>query len=204
MKKLLTLIALVSCITFGTQAQNTVRVGSGGGGLAYEKGDKIIQVGLGLGRAIGGGGYGWAYGGGAGLSLNAALELGIHEYFSVGPYVAAGRYNLGTIAGLGRSDYRLTAIAAGVRGSFHYVPLLNEVAGTNIDEEKLDLYVAVLLGLEFYSTNFDNDLIRYNSTVFDGGAVLGGRYKFNPRMSVFTELGYAGLSVWTLGISFHL
>ena len=203
MKKLFTLAVLSCCMALGVQAQNTVRIGDSGG-LAYDKGDKILQVGLGLGRAVGGGGYGWAYGGGAGLSLNAAFEVGIHEYFSVGPYAAVGRYNLGRIAGLGRSNYSLTALAAGVRGSFHYVSLLNEVLDTNIDEEKLDLYLGVLLGLEFYSTNFDNDIIDYNSTVFDGGAVLGGRYKFNPRVAGFTELGYAGLSVWTIGISFHL
>ena len=206
MKKLFTLSALVFSVAFCAQAQNTVRVGSGGGGLAYEKGDKIVQVGLGLGRAIGGRGYGWGYSGG-GLALNAAFEIGIHEYFSVGPYLAVGRYSLGLSGfGLGRrNDYRLTAIAAGARGSFHYVSLLNEIADTNIDEEKLDLYISVLLGMEFYSTNFDEAYINnYNSTVFDGGALVGGRYKFNPRIAAFTELGYAGLSVWTLGVSFHL
>ena len=201
MKKLFVFALFALGITFGTQAQNTVRVG--GGGMAYQQGDKIVQVGLGLGRAVGG--YNWTYGGGAGLSVNAAVELGVHEYFSVGPYLAFGRYGLGGFAG---NRYHITALAAGVRGSFHYVSLLNEIADTNIDEEKLDLYVSVLLGVEFYSYDFDNDPIfdnvNYNSTGFDGGAVVGGRYKFNPRLAVFTELGYAGLSVWTLGVSFHL
>ena len=203
MKKLLTLTVLAFSVAFGTQAQNTVRVG-GGGGLAYEEGDKIFQVGLGLGRAIGG--YNWAYGGGLGASLNAAFEVGIHEYFSVGAYGAFGRYSYGfRRLGVGNDeDYTLTAVAAGVRGSFHYLTLLNEAFDTNIDEEKLDLYVSVLLGLEFFSSNISDDFVNYSSTVFDGGAVLGGRYKFSPRMAVFTELGYAGLSVWTLGVSFHL
>lgn len=201
MKKLIALTSLAVAIAFGVQAQNTVRIG-GGGGLAYEEGDKIVQVGLGLGRAIGG--YNWAYGGGLGISLNGAFEYGIHEYFSVGPYVAFGRYSYGyRIPGLVERDRTLTAIAVGARGSFHYTPLLNEVLDANIDEEKLDLYVSLLLGLEFFSTNVDNDPVGYSPTVFDGGAVLGGRYKFNPRVAVFTELGYAGLSVWTIGASFH-
>ena len=200
MKKLLTLTGLALCVTFGVQAQNTVRLG--GGGLAYEKGDKIIQVGLGLGRAIGG--YNLAYRG-LGGSLNAAFEVGIHEYFSVGAYGAVGRYsyNIGRIVIGDNREYTLTAVAVGARGSFHYLSLLNEAFDANIDEEKIDLYVSLLLGLEFFS-DVSGDIPGYNATVFDGGAVLGGRYKFSPRLAVFSELGYASLSVWTLGISFHL
>ncbi|WKN44408.1 hypothetical protein [Tunicatimonas pelagia] len=197
MKKLCTIIGLLAMFSFSAQAQSTVRVDGGGGGLAYDKGDKIIQLGLGLGRAVGGG---WAYGGGLGISFNGAFEYGLHEYFSVGPYAAFGRYSYG----FAFEDYSLTAVAVGARGSFHYTSLLNEIADTNIDEEKLDLYVSVLLGLEFFSTNIDNDLLNYNTTRFDGGALFGGRYKLNPRVAVFSELGYAGLSVWTIGVSFHL
>ncbi len=200
--KILTLTLLSLLFTVGAQAQNTVRVG-GGGDLAYEEGDKIIQLGVGFGRAVGG--YNWAYGGGLGLSASAAFEYGIHEYFSVGPYAAFGRYTYGVNRfGLNDRDYRLTAVAVGARGSFHYIPLLNELLDANVDDEKLDLYVSILLGLEFFSTNFDDDLIDYSTTVFDGGAVVGGRYMLNPRLAVFTELGYAGLSVWTFGVSFHL
>lgn len=197
-----TLLALFIALG-AAQAQNTVRVGGGGGGLAYEEGDKIVQIGLGLGRAVGG--YGFAYGG-LGISVNGAFEYGIHEYFSVGPYAAFGRYSYSYgvgIPGLAERDYNLTAVAIGARGSFHYTSLLNEALDANIDEEKIDLYVSLLLGLEFFDTNIDNEFLDYNTLVLDGGAVLGGRYKFNPRVAVFTELGYAGLSVWTIGASFY-
>lgn len=198
MKKLFILALLIGSAAVGAQAQNTVRVGESGGGLAYDKGDKIFQIGLGLGRAVGG--YNWGYGG-LGASLNAAFEVGIHEYISVGPYAAIGRYNVGYIL----RDYSMTVFAGGVRGSFHYASLLNDALDMSIDEEKLDLYVSLLLGVEFFSYNFDTELPRGASrSYFDGGAVLGGRYKFNPRVAVFTELGYAGLSVWTVGASFHL
>ena len=202
MRKLLTLTLLAFSITFCTYAQNTVRVG-GGGDLAFNQGDKIVQVGLGLGRAVGRYGYGWGYSG-LGASLNGAFEIGVHEYFSVGPYVAFGRYNYGySVAGFGRENYNLTAIAAGARGTFHYTPLFNEIFETSIDEEKIDLYISVLLGLEFISSNLTIEGSNVSEVGFDGGAVFGGRYKFNPRIAVFTELGYSGLSVWTIGASFH-
>ena len=204
MKKLLTLTFVVFSFTFCTYAQNTVRIGGSGGDLAFNQGDKIVQVGLGLGRAVGRyGGYSWAYSG-LGASLNGAFELGIHEYFSVGPYVAFGRYSYGYGAlGLPDENYSLTAVAAGARGTFHYTPLFNEILDTSIDEEKIDLYFSLLLGIEFISTNFTVEGSNYSSTGLDLGGVLGGRYKFNPKVAVFTELGYAGLSVWTIGASFH-
>ena len=201
MKKLLTLALLVLCVVFCTQAQNTVRVGGGGGGLAYEQGDKIFQVGLGLGRTVRSYNYGWAGGYyGVGAALNAAAEFGIHEYFSVGVYGGFGRYGFRVI-----ENYSINAIALGVRGSFHYVALANEALDLGMNEEKLDLYVSVLLGGEIISTTYANEFNRFNDGFFiDFGTVLGGRYLLNDRLAVFTELGYGSLSAWTIGVSFHL
>lgn len=200
MRKLLTLAALLTSVIFCAQAQNTVRVG-GGSGLAYEEGDKIIQIGLGLGRTVRSYNYVWAGGYyGLGASLNAAAELGIHEYFSVGLYAGVGRYGYRVI-----ENYSITAIALGARGSFHYAALANEALDIGLNDEKLDLYISLLLGGEIISTNYDNEFNRFNDGFFvDFGTVLGGRYMLNESLAVFTELGYGSLSAWTIGVSFHL
>lgn len=199
MKKLLTLTLVALGVTFGAHAQNTVRVG-GGGDLAYEKGTNVLNIGLGLGRAVRSYNYAWWGYSGLGASLNASYDIGIHDYFSVGPYVGVGRY------GISRG-WNMTAIAFGARGSFHYVALANEALDLGLNEDKLDLYVTLVIGGEIISTNIDNEV--FNSA-FDGGfgvdygTLLGGRYLFNERFGVFSELGYGALSVWTIGLTVNM
>ena len=201
MKKLFILALLIGSVAVSAQAQNTVRVGdSGFGGLAYDKGTNILNVGLGLGRATRSYNYYWWGYSGLGASLNASLDLGIHEYFSVGPYVGVGRY------GISRG-WNMTAIAFGVRGSFHYVALANEALDLGMNEDKLDLYVTLILGGEIISTNIDNEVFLddFNDGFgVDFGTLLGGRYLLNDRFGVFTELGYGALSVWTIGFTVNM
>ena len=202
MKKLCTLTLLIGSLTFSAQAQNTVRVGESGGGLAYDKGTNFLNVGLGLGRTISRYDYSYAwYGyGGLGASLNASFEVGFHEYFSAGAYGGIGRYGIG-------NGWSSTAIAAGVRGSFHYVALANEALDLGMNEDKLDLYVTVALGAEIITYNIDDRDFRGffdNRTSVDFGTILGGRYMLNERFGVFTELGYGALSVWTIGLTVNM
>ena len=200
MKKLLTLTLLVLAVTFGAYAQNTVRVGdSGSGGLAYNEGDKIFQAGIGFGYY----GYGFGYGSrSASLpALTASLELGLHEYFSVGPYLGYVDYNY---RGFG-FNWGYSVLAVGARGSFHYVPLLNEYLDLSLDEEKLDFYISLFLGLDFRSydgadrTGFGNNA----GTGFNLGSVAGFRYKFNNRFGVYFEGGRGAISYATFGVSLH-
>ena len=197
MKKLLTLTLIVLSFTC-TYAQNTVRVG--GGDLAYDRGTNILNVGLGLGRAVRSYNYAWWGYSGLGASLNASYEVGFHEYFSAGVYGGIGRYSI--VRG-----WNMTAIGFGVRGSFHYVALANEALDMGMNEDKLDLYVTLVVGGELISTNIDDEV--FNSA-FDGGfgvdfgTILGGRYLLNERLGVFSEVGYGALSVWTLGLTVNL
>ncbi|MEM9829459.1 MAG: hypothetical protein AAF944_02415 [Bacteroidota bacterium] len=201
MKKLCTIIAILATFSFSAQAQSTVRVGGGGGDLAYEKGTNILNIGLGLGRGVRSYnrrslGYNFGYTG-IGASLNASYEVGFHEYFSAGVYGGIGRYT--TIW-----DWNVTAIGAGVRGSFHYVALANEALDLGLNEDKLDLYISVVLGAEVISTNIDDEFFgddRVSGTYIDFGTILGGRYMLNERFGVYTELGYGALSVWTIGLT---
>ncbi len=196
MKKLtlLLIILLAASLTF---AQNTVSLDPSGD-RAYEEGDKIFQVGIGFGRAAGGYGFG-SYG--FGLPVLASLEFGLHEYFSVGPYAAFARYNF-NYAGA-RTGLHATYFSVGARGSFHYVPLINDALDLDIDESKIDLYVTALLGLETYSVDYDDIPGASGSTSgLDFGTVIGGRYMFGDNLGVYSELGYGALSVFTIGLSY--
>ncbi|MGB3619407.1 MAG: hypothetical protein WBA12_14920 [Catalinimonas sp.] len=164
---------------------------------AYEQGDKIFQAGIGF------GGYSYGFFGNRALSVppvTAALELGVHEYISAGPYVgyANYRYNYSFFS----DNYNITHLAGGLRGSFHYLPLLNDLADLDIDDDKFDFYITLFGGLRF--ENVSDDFVgRSNDVDVTIGSVLGFRYKFNPGFGAFAELGYGPLSYGTFGLSAH-
>ena len=162
---------------------------------AYEKGDKIAQFGISLGS------FGSRYLGSLGgfsVPLNASLELGVHDIISVGPYVG---YNHWKYRGYGnRAGYNFVAV--GARGSFHYLPFLNEWFSTNIDESKFDFYGTFTLGLNFISYH-DREYSSYNErgTRLTLGPVLGFRYKFNDKVGAYVETGRGALGFFTMGAS---
>ena len=206
MKKLCILTFLACGLALSTQAQNTVRVGDSGGGLAYNEGDKIFMAGISFGY------YGYGLGSGRSVSvppLTAALELGIHENFSVGPYVGYASWGWDNrLLGV-NYNYRYNFLAIGARGSFHYVPILNEALDLSLDEEKLDFYVTLLVGLEFQSYNGEDfggpfgDRYNDNYTRFRLGPVLGFKYKFNDRFGAYFEGGRGAFGYGTLGVAIH-
>lgn len=160
---------------------------------AYAPGDKTFQLGVGLGNTSPRY-YSYDYYG-FGIPLSAALEFGISDYFSVGPYaayVSSGYRSLG-------DRYRRSIFSVGAKGSFHYLRLINEPLELGIDETRLDLYLSVYLGAGIYSYS-DNIS---NSSILDFGTVIGGRYMFNEQLGGYTELGYGALAVWTIGVSYR-
>lgn len=198
MKKLSVIFGLLTLLSFSLQAQSTVRVGDGGGGLAYEEGDKIFLAGISFGY------YGYGIGGSRAVGippLTAALEFGIHENFSVGPYVGYASWDYGVFG----SDFGFQLFSVGARGSFHYVPLLNEALDLNLDEEKLDFYITLLAGLEFQSYTGELGGLGYgNGSRFIFGPVLGFKYKFNDKFGVYFEGGRGAFGYGTLGLAIHL
>ncbi|MGD1891199.1 MAG: hypothetical protein ACFB15_11475 [Cyclobacteriaceae bacterium] len=198
MKKLCTIVGVLSLLSFTTFAQSTVRVdGGGSGNLAYEKGDKIFLAGISFGYY----GYGLVSTRSVSLPpLTAALELGIHESISVGPYVGYASWDYRNLG----FNYGWDFLAVGGRGSFHYVPLLNEALDLNLDEEKLDFYLTLLVGLEFQTYNGpDGVLSSANNTRFVLGPVLGFKYKFNPRFGAYFEGGRGAFGYGTVGVAIH-
>lgn len=198
MKNLFILTSLFTLLSFTAMAQNTVRVETNDG-LAYQEGDKIFLAGISFGY------YGYGFVGSRSVNvppINAALEFGIHENFSVGPYIgyASWGYNW-----TNTYDYNWSFLSVGARGSFHYVPLVNEALDLNLDEEKLDFYVTLIIGLEFQS--FDGDAFggyNYaNDTDFIFGPVLGFKYKFNDKIGAYFEGGRGAFGYGTIGVAVH-
>lgn len=143
----------------------------------FEKGDKLLNAGIGV------GGYGF-YGGG--FAVGASFEYGVHDFISVG---AQADINFYTYRGFGfRESYTSVPIAA--RGSYHYGKHFLTI-------NELDLYAGPTLGF-----NIDGNSYYTNSPIVIG-AIAGARYYFKPAMGVFAELS-AGTNVLPLkaGVTF--
>ncbi len=192
MKKQLLIIFAAVLLGFAAQAQD-------GDQLVYQKGDNLINAGIGFGY------YGYGLAGSRSNSIPALLgnfEIGIHDYFGVGPYVGYKSWNYD----FGSSRYGFNILAAGVRGSFHYSSLINEALDLDINDQKLDLYVVLNIGLEFqnYTGDYSGFNSNNNSTFFRFRPVLGARYYFNNKFAVFAEGGNGALSYFTLGLTIKL
>lgn len=176
MKKLLSSLFIVTLLTFsseGVMAQ------------AYQKGDKLLNVGIGFGGYYNGVGYG-----AGGVPIGASFEYGITDQISVGAQADFYSRNLGL--GLG-SDYRVTIIPIAIRGSYHVNELLN------LDNDKIDLYGGLQLGYTIANVNYAGYGGSSGDVLF--GVHLGGRYYFKPNLGAFAELGY-GVSALKLGVTF--
>ncbi len=184
-----TVLVLLVLLVFGSYDAKAQR--------AYEEGDKILMAGISFGT------YGYGYMGsrsGGMVPLYASLEFGIHEYFSVGPYVGYASYNYDW--GFGR--YSWNFLSVGAKGSFHYVPIINEAFDFDLDEEKFDFYISLFLGYENRSFSGDDFGFNYGNEgrlVF--APVTGFKYNFNPQFGVFAELGRGAFGYATIGVSYR-
>ena len=154
------------------------------GQARYDKGDMLLNAGLGLGYSYFGGG----------VPVLLSLEFAVNDVVSVGPYLGYTSYS-----GF-RSSYRYSSIDFGIRGSYHFSELFE------IRNEKIDVYGGAFLGYLVTSTNYD-----YSAFGIDNpypsrlrlGLHAGTRYYFSEKVSGFGELGF-GIAALTLGVSFKL
>jgi hypothetical protein len=147
----------------------------------YDKGDVLINAGIGL---------GYYYAGGVPLLLSA--EFGVNDVITVGPYLGYTSYNWGFGSG-----YRLAFIDFGVRGSYHFSELFE------IRNEKVDIYGGAFLG--YVVSSYPSELQGYDPYPgrFRLGIHAGVRYFFTEAVAGYGELG-AGIAPLSLGLSFKL
>lgn len=162
----------------------------------YEKGDIAVNAGISFGLI----GYGYGYYGGASgfLPVSVNLEYSVNDAFAIGPYV--GMYS----RSYGAGDYKFRALSFGARGTFHASNFLNENLSMSINTEKVDIYAALILGIETYSWKYADyiaDGYYSNGSRMIFGPVLGIRYQFNPAFGAFFEGGRGAFGYGTLGIT---
>lgn len=208
MKRLITIAFVAACYltSFSASAQDAEATKSGR--KAYNEGDVSLNAGISLGTI----GYGWGYGWNSSFSLplTATLDIGVHEYFSVGGY--AGYMGRSYTDNSYSRNYKHTfrSYNFGVQGTFHASSFLNSEFDFAINDTKVDYYARLLLGYEVYSWTYDNSWntsgINLNSSsgrmIF--GPVVGVRYMFTPNVGGYIEGGRGAFGWLTLGISFKL
>jgi hypothetical protein len=169
MKKInVLLFALFSSLAIATQAQT------------FNKGDKVLNVGIGLGSVYGYAGYGSSL-----PPLSASFEVGITDKVGIGRVGVGGIF---AYSKYGDSNFSVSNIIIGARGLYHF----------DFDVEKLDVYGGVMLGYNIVSTSPDYSTISggfgfvnpYGSYV-TGGVFAGARYMFSEKIGGFGELGYS-------------
>ena len=149
----------------------------------YDKGDVLLNAGIGL---------GYYYAGGVPLLLSA--EWAVNDAISVGPYFGYTSYRYRYL-----TNYNFSFIDFGVRGSYHFNELFE------IRNEQVDVYGGVFLG--YVVSTYPREFKDYNLDPYPGklrlGIHAGVRYFFTQSVAGYAELG-AGIAPLALGFSFKL
>jgi hypothetical protein len=152
-------------------------------GYGYQKGDNLLNIGVGLSS--------YYYGN----PIGASYEAGIDKDFSVGAQLDYNSGNYGDYY-YNSSRWRYTATYIGLRGSFHVNRLLK------LNTKKVDLYAG--LGVGYRSFRWNDSSYGYGYDYRSGlflNYFIGGKYYFSKKVGAFLELGYTGLSSSRVGIS---
>jgi len=160
-----------------------------------EKGDKILNLGVGFGSALySGSGYNSSV-----PPISGSLEVVIKDDLfdgkgavGVGGYLGYSAYKWKYS---GDNGWKYSNIIIGPRGYLHY----NLV-------ENLDTYAGVMLGYNIVSSKWYGSGTSFGSA--SGGGVIfsgfiGARYYFNDKFAAFAELG-SGIAYLNLGVAIRL
>ena len=172
--KILAVVLTLFCFSRGASAQDE----------AFNKGDKVINLGIGLGTYINWGGYSNNF-----PSICGSFEYGIINLLrdkaaiSVGGYFAytSFRYR-------GDHDWSISDFILGPRAIFHY-----QFA------ERLDTYAGFMFGYDV--VNYAHKDANVSGSTFRTSEFIGARYYFIKSIAIFCELGY-GIAPLEFGLSF--
>ncbi|MDD2197892.1 MAG: hypothetical protein PHE03_09255 [Bacteroidales bacterium] len=183
MKKTLTLIAVLCSFSLLGISQNT-----------FNKGDKVLNAGIGLGNAL--------YTGSGYTSktppLSLSFEVGVvDELFDEKSSLGIGGYigYSGAKWEYSGWGWKYTNFIIGARGVGHYQLI-----------DKFDTYTGLLLGYDIVNSKEIGAIPGMNGYSASGSSFIwawfiGGRYYFSDSFGAMAELGY-GISYLTLGISY--
>jgi len=142
-------------------------------GQFFQKGTKLVNLGIGF-----GGGYGAAGLNSSVPPISGSFEVGITENIGVGGIIGYSSFG---DSGLFGSDIKFNYLLFGARGAYHF-PV----------GDKLDLYGGAML--VYNSVSVSGLPAGFPSTGSSGiniGIFAGGRYMFSESIGAFAELGYS-------------
>lgn len=152
---------------------------------SFEQGDKLLNVGLGIGNVLGSGSTVFP-------PTQVTFEYGVTESISVGGFIgyAANKVSYGIPFTSDSDEIKTTFTYFGARVSYHFY-----------NTEKIDVYGSG--GLGYYTSSISDGDPDYYDIKLGGFAYdisIGGRYYFNEKIGMFTELGY-GISILQFGLA---
>lgn len=182
MKKNLFVLVFISLFVMTLSAQNT-----------FNKGDKVVNLGIGLGSTL----YSGAYNKNLIPPLSGSFEVGIKDNL----FDEKSSLGVGAYVGYASSKWeylnygwRYTNIIVGGRAALHYQLV-----------DKLDTYGGAIAGFRIATSKAIGTPIGDASP--GGGIVLspfvGGRYYFSEKLAAMAEIGY-GIAYLNLGIALKL
>ncbi len=191
MKKPILLILMLVVASMGIKAQ--------GESITKTRTDgSLLQAGISFGYL----GYGYV-GNRTGFSvpITAAYEKYFEEHISGGGFLGYASYGY---EGYSDYKYRWTFLNFGARASYHYIHFLNDALEMDIDEEKYDFYISLMLIFEsrsFTSTDDYYDDFYDNELAINLGPVAGFRYHLNDSFSLYFEGGRGTFGYGTFGVT---
>lgn len=150
---------------------------------AFNKDDKVINVGIGLGSYISYTDFSISV-----PPISGSFEYGIVDLFDKKGGVGIGGY-LGYILYKNKFDnsMKVSDLVIGPRGLFHYQFV-----------DKLDTYAGVMLGYDVKSYSRSSDL---PGSGFYATYFLGARYYLTSAIAIYGELGY-GVAPLEIGVAY--
>lgn len=137
------------------------------------------------------------------LPIVASLEFGFNEYLSFGGYAGFHSYGWDYRTTDGIYDYAYRSFGYGVRGSFHYLHLVNDLLELELDEKHFDLYASIMIGLNTRSETRKEPGLTTTDVRTNGsfGTLLGFRYMFNNTFGAYLEGGRGSLGFANIGLT---
>ena len=157
---------------------------------SFDKGDNLINIGIGVGSPFFGSGYK------ASLPINPSVsyENGITDVISVGGQLsyASSKYDDSFNSNY---SFKENAIYIGARGSYHFNQLFDL-------DRKFDVYGGASLGYVTVSVSDNEGSLGSTASGLGFGLFGGGKYFFSPNTALYAELGYQSLSFLNVGVAF--
>ena len=151
---------------------------------AFNKEDKVINLGIGLGSYIGWRGYSTKV-----PVIAGSFEYGVLDFLDDRAGIGLGGYLAYTSSGYkGVEKWSITDLIIGARALFHYQFV-----------EKLDTYLGFMLGYDIVSYGQKDENL--SGSKFISTQFIGARYYIANNISFFGELGY-GVAPLEIGLSF--